>query len=452
MNHGIVIDEVLGSWQGDDSVQFVELRLVVSGQTSLSNGGGVRGATELVFDDPSGAAETRRVFTFTRDLARGEAGARVLIATAGLTTVSGVTPDFVLPPGTLAPREGRVCYRVNPPQASGQTAGVIDCVTYGRFEGDTGRFGGPTPLTPDNRSLQRVGNSGSTVDDWTTVIAPTPQANDGRGATLPTLCGDGRVSQGEECDGSALDGATCASLGFATGTLECAQCHFDTRGCTACGNDAINGREECDGIDFGGRTCEGLGFTGGSLTCTDRCRLSTRTCDPTFFVPGGGPLGPECLAEWRVTNSSGRPGPDGKAAVRQRCKDGDGGCDVDPAAGSCTFTVAVCFDRADARLTRGGRPCRHASIESLTVLKPAPGDPLADRILAAAAALGPSTVAAGTVTYGPPLEGTERCAEPLAIAVPTRGTRPGVLVLRTRTTASGGRPRDVDTLKLVCAP
>jgi len=52
------------------------------------------------------------------------------------------------------------------------------------------------------------------------------------------------VSQGEQCDGDALAGATCASRGFASGTLQCAQCHFDASGCSFCGNGVINGREE----------------------------------------------------------------------------------------------------------------------------------------------------------------------------------------------------------------
>src|SRR5439155_1655582 len=177
-NHLIAIDEVLGSWQGDDSVQFVQLRMLAPGQQLLSDGGGTRGSAVLVFDDASGSPDTRRVFTFTHDLAIGLAGSRILLATPGLTSLADFAPDFVLPPGML----------------------------------------------------------------------------------------------------------------------QCAQCHFDASRCSFCGNGVINGREECDGADLGGRTCATLGFTGGTLGCTSACRLSTRSCDPTFFVPGGGPPGPECLA------------------------------------------------------------------------------------------------------------------------------------------------------------
>src|SRR5207244_1046655 len=216
------------------------------------------------------------------------------------------------------------------------------------------------------------------VDDWTGVLRPDPTSDAGNDQTLATLCGDGAVSQGEQCDGDALAGATCASLGFASGMLQCAQCHFDASRCSFCGNGVINGREECDGTDLGGRTCVTLGFTGGTLGCTTACRLSTGSCDPTFFVPGGGPPGPECLAEWRVLDAAGRPG--------------------------------------------------------------------------AAAALGPSATAGNAVTFTPSLDASERCTEPVAIVLPTRGRRPGVRVLRARTTGAGGHPRDLDALKLVCVP
>jgi hypothetical protein len=445
----MAIDEVLGSWQGDDTIQFVELRMLAPGQQFLSDGGGSRGASDLVFDDASGSADTRRSFVFTHDVGPNAVqGTRILIATQALATLTGITPDFVLPPGMLRPRDGRVCYRVNPPQASNGT-GVVDCVAYGKFTGDVGPFGPPTPLTPDDRALQRTGASGQTAADWTAVLGPTPTNDLGAMVTLQTLCGDGLVSQGEACDGNALAGQTCASLGFASGTLACRQCHFDTAACSFCGNGAINGKEQCDGADLGGRTCASVGFTGGALECTARCRLSTRSCDPTFFVPGGGPPGPDCLAEWRVTNAAGRPGGDGVAPVRQRCRDGDAGCDADPTPGVCGFTVAVCFDRTDARLARGGRACRTAPVESWTLLKPAAG---AEALVAAVALLGPSSTAGTAVSFAPSLDGTERCTEPVQLSVPLRGRRAGAVVLRARTVGDGGAPRDVDALKLVCVP
>lgn len=443
---------MLGSFGGDDSVQFVELRMLAPGQRSLADGGG----TELVFDDATASAGGQRVFHFTfPDPNTAVEGSRVLVGTASLAAISGVQPDYTLPDGFLAPRAGRVCYVVNPPQAPFQTTGVIDCVAYGKFTADTGRFGPPTPLTPDGRSLQRVGTTGMTVDDWGATLTPTPESNGGAGATLPTSCGDGTIGAGEECDGTDFGGKTCASLGFARGTLACVQCHIDTGGCSVCGNGKINGGEQCDGMDLGGRTCQALGFTGGTLGCTDTCRLSTAGCDPTFFVPGDGPPGPECLAEWRIMNANGRPGGDGKARVRQRCKDGDPGCDADAVSGTCTFTLAVCLDRNDARLARGGRPCRRPPIASWTLLKPSLAGPdaaIATAVVDAVAALGTPTVAGGTVTWDPALGATERCTASIAVVVPAARGAAGMRLLRTRTIGAGPKLRDVDTLRLVCNP
>ena len=451
VNHLIVVEEVLGSWQGDDAIQFIELRLLAAGQRSLSSSGG-RGTTDLVFLDATGSPAAARVVTFTRDLDQSQAGAKVLVATQALAALTGVTPDLILPINTLAPLAGRVCYRVNDPQDSNQNTGLIDCVAYGKYGGETGRNGPPSPRSPDNRSLQRVNTTGSTIDDFATSLQPTPQNNAGVGVQLATLCGNGAVSAGEQCDGEELGGKTCASEGFASGKLGCTQCHLDTSKCSFCGNDAINTGEECDGPDLGGQTCERLGFTGGTLGCTDKCVLSTDTCDATFFVPGGGPRGPECLAAWRVKNAAQRPGGDGKPSVKQTCKSGDPGCDADSASGTCTFSVALCLDREDARLAKGTTPCKRAGIDGVQVLKPASTDANVAALVAALAAVGPSSVDGGRVTYSPPLTPTERCTEDVPVTVATRGSKPGKLVLKLATTASGGRPVDRDTLKLLCKP
>ena len=52
------------------------------------------------------------------------------------------------------------------------------------------------------------------------------------GVTGTLGCGNGVIDAGEQCDQNNLDGATCASQGFAFGTLQCgAGCAFDTSGC-----------------------------------------------------------------------------------------------------------------------------------------------------------------------------------------------------------------------------
>jgi slime mold repeat-containing protein len=98
----------------------------------------------------------------------------------------------------------------------------------------------------------------------------------------PDTCGTvPGVQPGEDCDGGDLAGATCASLGFASGTLACrSDCTFDASGCIAvCGDGLASPGEACDpgGIGgaqsaFRGETCASRGFdSGGTLACTADC-------------------------------------------------------------------------------------------------------------------------------------------------------------------------------------
>lgn len=69
----------------------------------------------------------------------------------------------------------------------------------------------------------------STGDETTVLEAST---------TTGTVaeCGNGNVEEGEECDGTDWNGATCESLGQAPGTLACSEtCTFDMVGCVPLG-------------------------------------------------------------------------------------------------------------------------------------------------------------------------------------------------------------------------
>ena len=56
------------------------------------------------------------------------------------------------------------------------------------------------------------------------------------GSSFQYYCGDGFIDPGETCDGSALNGATCSSQGFASGTLTCSSsCALVTSACNAGG-------------------------------------------------------------------------------------------------------------------------------------------------------------------------------------------------------------------------
>src|SRR3989344_3049007 len=68
-----------------------------------------------------------------------------------------------------------------------------------------------------------------------TLLSPIRISAAGITATVNLgLCGDGIIGTGEECDGSALGGATCVSRGYASGSLSCAaSCEFNTSACTS---------------------------------------------------------------------------------------------------------------------------------------------------------------------------------------------------------------------------
>ncbi len=61
------------------------------------------------------------------------------------------------------------------------------------------------------------------------------------GGVLPT-CGDASIDAGEQCDGVALGGEDCTTLGFTGGTLGCdGSCFFDLGACTAGGGGLVPG-------------------------------------------------------------------------------------------------------------------------------------------------------------------------------------------------------------------
>ncbi len=97
-------------------------------------------------------------------------------------------------------------------------------------------------------------------------------------------CGDDTIQsgEGEQCEGANLGGASCVTLGYATGTLTCdGDCHFDLSACVAdadCGNGQLQEGEQCDTTNFGGQTCVTLGYHGGDLRCTGECQLDLSDC------------------------------------------------------------------------------------------------------------------------------------------------------------------------------
>ncbi len=109
------------------------------------------------------------------------------------------------------------------------------------------------------------------------------------GACVAKSCGDGFVTDLEDCDAEGVV-ADCATLGFYDpGDVTCTPaCRFDTTTCTGwCGDGELDDSEPCDpgalpATDddlLDGRTCLDFGFYAEpGLACSEACTFVTTTC------------------------------------------------------------------------------------------------------------------------------------------------------------------------------
>lgn len=87
-----------------------------------------------------------------------------------------------------------------------------------------------------------------------------------------SVCDNGVLEDGEDCDRTDLGGETCESQGHGGGTLACSDtCSLDLSGCAVCGNGVIELGELCEGTALGEIDCEFFGFDGGTLACAVDC-------------------------------------------------------------------------------------------------------------------------------------------------------------------------------------
>lgn len=93
------------------------------------------------------------------------------------------------------------------------------------------------------------------ADDIAGIITLYPSS------TPPSLCPNGSIDSGEDCDGPNLNGASCATLGFSGGQLSCSStCSFDDSACT-------NNNPSCGSLGQAGDSC-----TLSSDCCSGACR------------------------------------------------------------------------------------------------------------------------------------------------------------------------------------
>ncbi len=106
-----------------------------------------------------------------------------------------------------------------------------------------------------------------------------------------TLCGNGvwEPDAGEACDDMDLgESETCADvgLGLTSEMLGCtSNCTHDYRPCSGCGDGNLMDPEACEPAtmtgapeNLNGQTCQSLGFDTGTVTCSASCQFDTSAC------------------------------------------------------------------------------------------------------------------------------------------------------------------------------
>ena len=106
--------------------------------------------------------------------------------------------------------------------------------TGGHTGGTTGTGGVATGGVTGGPTGGISGTGGSAPPSGTGGTAPPSSPPPSGGSTAGSgTCGNGSLDSGESCDGSAIQSATCAQLGFTGGTLACSSsCQFDVSACT----------------------------------------------------------------------------------------------------------------------------------------------------------------------------------------------------------------------------
>ena len=396
--HFAVIDEFMSGCGANSTVQFVEMRLLSSGQT-------VVGDTRLTAFSCDGS--TVNVLELVpNDIGNGMTGARWVIGSSSFQAASGIAPDFVMSdddPGIFRDC-GMICWGAPgmiPPAPSSWDPTVpsnyVDCVAYGPYTGPLGPGAGAAASDiPNNGSQSLTRSGGSAFDNNFALATPTPTNNAGGVGSLGGCAGFTTTSTAPPGGGSTTSTTTSGGGGTTSTTP-------------------------------GGGSTSTTTSGGGGTTST--------TTGPA--LRGGGSLKTDCFAEWRVAGATG-------TTPVVTCTDNDPTCDSSPTAG-CVIRTQLCFNDAAASIY-GGK-CTVSPVTTFALggnADAATAEAVADALLGLPGAAGS--------TFSPPLSALT-CTGPIDLTVPLRvkGTKikKGSLTIKSTTTAG---KKDKDKLKLVCVP
>ncbi len=347
-------------------------------------------------------------------------------------------------PGHVACDDGSACTTDACNVASGRcTLTPVDCADADPCSADTcapatGCAHTPIPDSDDDGLCDAIDDSDADgVVDLNDGCPATPA---GRAVDVTgCACDDpGRVScdDGDACTTDACDGASAACVHAAITCDDADACTADAcaaaTGCThvASGDGDADGL--CDALDRCPRVANAAQTDADGDGVGDACECGEARPGQCVAAPGR-PF-QRCLVEWRpqapAVLKRGLP------STRLRCRDGDPACDADATPGQCTFTTLLCINNRDPRFPA----CVPFTTDRLSVRLPRK---LRDAVDGANVAALQGALDLGAQTL-------DQCSAPLALEVPTRGTRRGVRKVAVRVDARGGRA--TGALTLVCDP
>lgn len=209
--HFAVIDEVMSGCGSDPTVQFVEIRLLSSGQTQVQK-------TRLTAFSCDGSV-ANVIDVVSGNLTNGMSGARWIIGSPGFQAASGIAPDFVMDdadPG-IFPNCGMICWgspgttEAPDPATWDHTtpSNYIDCVAYGPYTGTLGTGAGPILTSvPNNGSQSLTRSGGSAFDNNFALATPSPTNNAGSPGSLGGCAGFTTTSTAPPSGGSTTSTTT----------------------------------------------------------------------------------------------------------------------------------------------------------------------------------------------------------------------------------------------------